>query len=801
MPQQSHLLILAVLLLLVSGSFHTTPGHQVPVGNEPSDPAVHNAYLMRTRPSNQRGSKKLSPAAEKRAAIEQALKDGNEAREAGDYDKAFLSYQKVAEKLDPKDPRAVYGLGNVYSDLSCLDEGIQSYTEALQLDSNFYDARIALGYVYLTKRKYDDSEAQFRDVLEKKGDHPGAKIGLAYVTGQKKMYDEAVKQFHLVLNSPSPKDEDRALAYLLLSDIYLRQQKWEDAKSSAKRALRHNPRLTGAYWRLGQAELNPERARFSQLSIHEQRLEDRERLVKAADKAAEYIRTAITQRKNYLFGYLLLSNALISQFNYTGAISALEEYDRQVKELQKRSVFLAPKCNAGFKQLYAFGHLYLALVYNQQSILEKDEAKQNEFNAKVIEYAGKLTPLKQDDVNGYSLLGQVYFRSKNYAGAVQQLEQAIISETDDDSKGGTRELIGFCYEQLGHDKEARHAYNEALKLRPNSKYARIGLANINERSGNFDEAIRFKREAMELTANPTASLLWQLASTYFARARRQNQDADYEEAITLLKKAVETSQSFAPAYVTLGDVYKFYKRGAYADEALANYQQGEKYAPKDAGIKFLIGDLFYAVKKNYEAAINYFEEAIKLKPDYAIAHWELGLVHRDKKNNEEAIKHLKTALSLDDKYLDAYVDLINIYERQKHYDEAIKILLKAADKLPLEYLPYKELGRLYSYQQKNEEAIRYYEEAIKRVTADEEWYKDLLRCRIVRLRGQFADAITCVQKIKLTGSADPAQIPYEIGWTHIASKNKDAALAQYEELKRRNSNLAEDLMRAISEMK
>lgn len=76
-----------------------------------------------------------------------------------------------------------------------------------------------------------------------------------------------------------------------------------------------------------------------------------------------------------------------------------------------------------------------------------------------------------------------------------------------------------------------------------------------------------------------------------------------------------------------------------------------------------------------------------------------------------------------------------------------------------------------------------------------------MRCRIIRLRGQFGDSITCVQNIKLPSSGDPAQIPYEIGLTHVASKNKEAAFTKYEQLKRMNSNLAENLLRAINEMK
>ena len=224
------------------------------------------------------------------------------------------------------------------------------------------------------------------------------------------------------------------------------------------------------------------------------------------------------------------------------------------------------------------------------------------------------------------------------------------------------------------------------------------------------------------------------------------------------------------------------------------------HEPNNPTIKYLIGDLFFAVMKNYPAAINYFEAAIKLKPDYFDAHWELGLVHCARGDNNEAIKNLKAALELNDKSLRGYLDLADIYVRQKNYEEASKVWFRAADKLPLEYLPYKELARLYSYQQKTDEAIKCYEEAIARMKP-EQWLRDVYRCRIVRLRGQYADSITCFKNVKIPGNGNPAQIPYEIGLTHVASKNKAAALVQYERLKQMESSLAEELLTAINEMK
>jgi len=793
--------------LFSTGSMCSTLGQPLPKVQDagPPSPRVIVKYIERTYDRTRASSgesKKLSASDERKAAIEQAIQDGNNAREANNYERALVSYRRVAEELNPKDPRAAYGLGNVYYDLACTDQAIRAYSEALRLDKDFHDALIALGYAYLNKERLDDAENDFKRVLKKNADDVDAKIGLGYAAAKKKQYEDAINQFTVIVSNQSIDNKKRAVAYYRLGDVYLEQKKWDAAAIDFKKAIELNSDLAGAYVKLGQTELFPATSRFSLIAQQERRVEDRERLIKAAKTAAEYTRTAINEHNyNHPFGNLFLANALMSQFSYQEALSNIDEYVRKVRELEDHSSFLAANCNLGFQQLYAYGHFYRALIYNQQALVETDETKRNEFTERVVEHAKRLIQVKEDDPGGYELLGQVYLRKEEWKQAIEQLEKSLLFENNEATKGSTYDLIGICYEKLDQDQDAIRAYNEALKRLPDHFSTTFGLAGIQEKHGNFDEAIRLKREAIQHEANPTASSYWMLATTYFSRARQNKNDADYEEAIKLLRKALDMNQSLGVAYLSLGNVYKFYKDGAYADEALANYEQAEKYYPQDARIKLLIADLFYSVKNNSDAAINYLRQAIRIKPDYVQAYRDLASIYRDEKQDGDAVIQLLTALKYDGKFLDAYLGLVDIYDHQKNYDEAVKVLTRAIDNLPKEYLPYKELARIYSYQQKNEQAIEYYQKAIGLMKPADAWLRDVFQCRIPRLRNQYAAAIACVQKVKIPSSGDPAQIPYEIGITYVASNNKAAALAQYEELRRMKSSLANDLLRKINEMK
>src|SRR5690349_20935770 len=200
-------LTLSTLLLFLTGTVRLVTGQEVPVG-DPGNPVVNKNYLPGAH-----GSPK-GPKAFSRTAIEQAIDEGNKAREASDYEKAFANYSRVANELNPKDARAAYGLGNIYSDLGCNNQAIQAYNDALRLDKNLHDARMALGFVYATEDRYEEAETEFRTTSEKTSGDVQAKIALAFIAAKKKHYEEAINQLKLIIATASVDNKERAIAYL-----------------------------------------------------------------------------------------------------------------------------------------------------------------------------------------------------------------------------------------------------------------------------------------------------------------------------------------------------------------------------------------------------------------------------------------------------------------------------------------------------------------------------------------------------------------------------------------------------------
>jgi protein O-GlcNAc transferase len=94
--------------------------------------------------------------------FEDAVANGNDARDARKYAEAESSY-RAALKLKPRDARAHYGLGNVFTDQQRWDDAEKIYREALAITPNNAEALIALSFVLVQPRTGGANATRFAE--------------------------------------------------------------------------------------------------------------------------------------------------------------------------------------------------------------------------------------------------------------------------------------------------------------------------------------------------------------------------------------------------------------------------------------------------------------------------------------------------------------------------------------------------------------------------------------------------------------------------------------------------------------
>ncbi len=182
-----------------------------------------------------------------------------------------------------------------------------------------------------------------------------------------------------------------------------------------------------------------------------------------------------------------------------------------------------------------------------------------------------------------------------------------------------------------------------------------------------------------------------------------------EESEALEEEIKQKDNKSAIDYFLLGIIY--YQSKEY-DKAIEAYEEAVKINPKDDSAYNNMGSA-YANKKEYDKAIEAYKKAIEINPKYDSAYYNMGIAYDDKKEYDKAIDAFEKAIEINPKYADAYNNMGNAYYNKKEYDKAIEVYKKAIEINPKYADAYYNMGITYSNKKEYDKAIEVYKKAIE----------------------------------------------------------------------------------------
>ncbi len=149
----------------------------------------------------------------------------------------------------------------------------------------------------------------------------------------------------------------------------------------------------------------------------------------------------------------------------------------------------------------------------------------------------------------------------------------------------------------------------------------------------------------------------------------------FEEAITILKRAVDADPKFVAAHYRMGKVFE---DGERKKEAVAAYQKALELAPDHIDARLGLASAYAKSFKN-ELAIMEYKKAAQLKPDDPGIQFKIALEYWYLQKLPETAEHYRKVIALKPNHLQAHLNLASVYERLKDWDSALREIAISRD--------------------------------------------------------------------------------------------------------------------------
>ena len=224
------------------------------------------------------------------------------------------------------------------------------------------------------------------------------------------------------------------------------------------------------------------------------------------------------------------------------------------------------------------------------------------------------------------------------------------------------------YMMLGQAQNSVDAFEQALRIQPDSPRILIALAGALKSAGLFSRAAETLKRAIEISPRNTAAW-YQSGALDFSLGH-------IPEAIDKMRKAVSLDPDFAGARTGLAEILW---RAGKIDEAQDKLREALRTNPYDPGAYDLIGRVL-AGKGSAPESLFDFEKATRLRPNYAPYLYDYALELTTANRIDDAQTQVRAALRADPDMAEAHELLGGLLagkrqlpEAEREYAEAIRL--------------------------------------------------------------------------------------------------------------------------------
>lgn len=515
-----------------------------------------------------------------------------------------------------------------------------THTHAFQRTSEA-DRQAQKGAEYLGKRDWRRAVESYQKALRADARHVEANYGLGVAYMNLNQPDEALAAFAVVIAAqPNPRVKD---ALVNTGIIHYAQSRPKEAGDALTQAAALGDLGAPGHYVLGKVYQQAERDTEALAELRRAAADPQ-----YAQNAPQYAQDALVS-----IGFILLKQSKAKE-----AVASLEQAvrmngqnataqaalglayvaaDRPEEGLAALRAAAALDQNQFFTQ-YALGYAHLALYHNEEAVAAftaalrlqptSPEAFVGQGNAytRLLRYReaedafARALALKSDNVD--ALLGQavLQYYQGHYPNLAETARQAVGVAPQNAT---AQTLLGAALAITGDMAAGQRAAREAIRLEPENYLSHQVLGFILVREDKPKEALTEARSAVRLKPSD--------AATQNLLAYVLNQLGQHDEALQAAQAALATKHEPADEGWAYYNVATSQEKLGRAEESKTSYtasiraynQTGRTLDPDDL---YLMGNAYLRLEQD-AAAIKALQQAIKVRPDFPQARYNLGVAY------------------------------------------------------------------------------------------------------------------------------------------------------------------------------
>ncbi len=315
-----------------------------------------------------------------------------------------------------------------------------------------------------------------------------------------------------------------------------------------------------------------------------------------------------------------------------------------------------------FMRLFTFFFLLLGLFLIFQCCNQSIDSNTESDTDTVVNNIDQLNKLIENNPDNESYIHQrakFYLEQKNLQKALQDIRKVLLI---DSTKSEYYITLGDIYFSMGEVNACSKALDKSIDLDPNYVEGYLKHAELSYILKNYDRSISYANKALKI--EPFSDNAYYIRGMTYKELEKKNMAMDD------FQSAVEINAENYQAYLQLG---------------------------------LMMSEI------NNPLAVDYFNNAINIKPNSIEARYGLAMFQQSNNNAEEAEKLYLQIIDIDSFFVDAYYNLgyLNLVFSD-HYNTAIDYFSKAISLQPEYPEAYYNLGYSYELSGQFEQARKYY---------------------------------------------------------------------------------------------